>query len=161
MKRYEDGIWRGADFSSCRNYRYTLKRTWDFDKGRILFILLNPSTADEKHDDPTNRRGIGFAKLWGYGSIVFCNLFAYRTPHPTELKKAKNPVGPDNDKWILKEAASADLIVAAWGNHGNFMERNEEVKKLVSDMKHLGLTKSGDPKHILYLPNSAKLAKLE
>ena len=157
MKRYKDGIWRGADFSSCRTYRYTLKRTWDFDKPGVLFILLNPSTADEKNDDPTNRRGIGFAKLWGFGSIVFCNLFAYRTPYPVELKKEKQPIGPDNDKWIKKEAADADLIVAAWGNHGNFMERNEEVKKLISSMKHLGLTKSGEPKHILYLPGNSEL----
>ena len=73
-------IERSAVFSDCRTWRYTLERYWDKSKPFALFILLNPSTADEYKDDPTNRRGIRYANDWGYGGVGFCNLFAYRTP---------------------------------------------------------------------------------
>jgi len=156
MKEEDDGIRRSADFSKCGKYRYTLKRFWDDKKGHVLFVLLNPSTADAKKDDPTNRRGIGFAKRWGYGGVVFCNLFAYRTPYPSELKKAKRPVGRFNDKWLKEEARKADLVVASWGNHGRLLGRNEEVREMIKGMSHLGITKEGDPKHILYLRGDLK-----
>lgn len=156
MKKSNDEIDRGADFSKCKNYRYTLTRFWNKKLPHVLFILLNPSTADESYDDPTNRRGMGFAKKWGYGGVVFCNLFAYRTPFPEELKKAKNPVGPENNKWLKKEAKNAKLIISSWGNHGTFLNRNKEVIKMISKMHHLGLTKLGEPKHILYLKKSLK-----
>lgn len=51
----------GATFSACRNYRYLLWRRWSAEPV-LVFICLNPSTADEQHNDPTNRRTIGFAK---------------------------------------------------------------------------------------------------
>ena len=86
------GIVRAADFSPCKTWRYTLRRTWDEKKPRLLWILLNPSIADETRDDPTNRRGMRFAHSWGYGSLVFCNLFAFRTPEPAEMKKANDPI---------------------------------------------------------------------
>lgn len=156
MKKSNDEIDRGADFSKCKNYRYTLTRFWNKKLPHVLFILLNPSTADESYDDPTNRRGMGFAKKWGYGGVVFCNLFAYRTPFPEELKKAKNPVGPENNKWLKKEAKNAELIISSWGNHGTFLNRNKEVIRMISKMNHLGLTKLGEPKHILYLKKSLK-----
>ena len=142
---------RGADFSKCGKYRYTLRRTWDESLPNVLFISLNPSTADETYDDPTNRRGVSFAKRWSYGGVVFCNLFAYRTPYPVELKKAKEPVGKDNDKWLRKEVRKAGLVVASWGNHGEFMNRSKEVRKIFNNLHCLGLTKLGEPKHILYL----------
>lgn len=151
-------IRRSADFSSCRTWRYTLKRVWDENLPCVLFVLLNPSTADEKQDDPTNRRGIGYATRWKYGGVTFVNLFACRTPHPRVLKQAEDPVGPDNDEWILKEAAAArrgGKVILAWGAHGAFRERDLEVWELLHKagipMWCMGFTKEGHPKHILYL----------
>ncbi len=145
-------IKRSADFSLDWKYRYTLIREWDEHRPRCLFILLNPSTADAEHDDPTNRRGISYAFDWGYGACVFCNLFAYRTPHPKVMKAEPEPIGPDNDSWILKEHAKADVTVAAWGTHGVHKGRDKQVLELLPTVHHLGLTKHGHPKHILYLP---------
>ena len=88
---------KNAIFSDCRKYRYVLSRTWNDKKKTILFIGLNPSTADEKIDDPTIRRCINYAQNWGYGSLLMVNLFAYRATIPTELKNVKNPIGNDND----------------------------------------------------------------
>src|SRR5581483_9586135 len=97
-------------------YRYSLARFFG-DGGVVNFIMLNPSTADAETDDPTIRRCLGFAKAWGYGTLVVTNLFAYRATDPAELAKAGDPVGPDNDTRLWSEAQLSDLVVCAWGNH--------------------------------------------
>lgn len=144
---------RHAVFSPDRVYRYTLWRSWDelFGKRYVLFIGLNPSTADETTDDPTIRRCIRFAKQWGYSSMCMCNLFAFRATDPRDMKGCQRPIGPDNDGLIVQCARDATLIVAAWGVHGQFMARDLEVLKLIDDVHCLGTTKDGLPKHPLYL----------
>ena len=151
----DDGIVRTADFSECRTWRYTLKRVWDESKPVALFILLNPSTADEVNDDNTNTRGIRYAQAWGYGGVTFCNLFAVRTPYPKVMKAAVDPVGPENNRWIMSEAEKPGPIILAWGTHGVHRNRDKDVVKLLNDLGHMpecmGKTKDGHPKHILYL----------
>lgn len=143
---------RGATFSPCRTYRYSLLRQWEPDKGRVLFIGLNPSTADETQDDPTIRRCVGYAKAWGYGGICMANLFAYRATDPRDMKAAADPIGPDTD-WSLGVLASeAGLVVAAWGAHGCYLGRGEKVRRMLSPLHYLRLTKDGSPGHPLYLP---------
>lgn len=157
----DDGIRRGAVFSPCRRYRYTLERKWDDVLPMILFVLLNPSTADAKKDDNTNKRGMSFARAWGYGECVFVNLFAFRTSKPAEMKKAEDPIGPMNDAILFEWRRRSDTIVLAWGIHGPHLGRDREVLKLFKNHKRglftLGLTKDGHPKHPLYLPKTTKL----
>jgi len=145
-------IERDAHFSECRTWRYTLDRSWNYWKPFLLWILLNPATANAEVDDPTNRRGIRYAQEWGYGSLTFCNLFAFRTAYPSELKKASDPIGPDNDGMIMINARRADKIMIGWGNHGDYMNRSDEVLDMLEDYKLYCLTqnKSGQPKHPLY-----------
>jgi len=158
-----DSIRRSATFSPCGLFRYTLIRVWDPRAPRCLFGLLNPSIADAFRDDPTNRRGIGFALRWGFGSVVFVNLFAYRSPHPRVMKAQAEPVGPDNDWHIIDQALCADLMVIAWGNDGAHRGRDEEVLEMLS--KHqiplwcLGTTGQGQPNHPLYLRADTKLER--
>lgn len=142
---------RSADFSPCRTWRYTLIREWDSTLPRVMFLLLNPSTADENVDDPTNRRGLGYAMDWGYGACVFCNLFAFRTPYPKEMKAAPDPVGPENDAYLHREHEKADLTIAAWGIHGAHRGRDKTVALMFKDLQCMGVTKDGHPRHILYL----------
>lgn len=142
---------KGAVFSECRTYRYSLWRIWNDLQDPVLFIGLNPSTADEYTDDPTIRRCIGFANSWGHGGIIMANLFGFRATEPKDMMKADDPVGPDND-WRLKELAErADIAVAAWGNGGSFRDRGKTVAELVPDLFYLKLNKSGQPAHPLYL----------
>lgn len=155
-------IERSAVFSPCRTWRYTLERYWDKSKPFVLFILLNPSTADEMQDDPTNRRGISFAKDWGYGGVIFCNLFAFRTAYPAELRKAvddKN-VMLNNYRHVLYMAKKAGIVICAWGINGKHLDRGKYMLDLLSDRDietyHMGLTKDGYPKHILYLKADTK-----
>ena len=148
-----------ANFSSCRKYRYSLSRIWDKQKKFVLFIGLNPSTADEGMDDPTIRRCSGYAQHWGYGGFMMVNLFAYRTTLPSNLKKVKYPVGKDNDKYIVKLSKKADITVAAWGNNGNLYRRDKQVLSLVPNLMCLKVNKSGQPAHPLYLKKDLKLTK--
>ena len=148
-----------ANFSSCRKYRYSLSRIWDNQKKFVLFIGLNPSTADEEVDDPTIRRCFGYAQKWGYGGFIMVNLFAYRTTLPSNLKKVKYPVGRDNDKYIVKLSKKADITVAAWGNNGNLYRRDKQVLSLVPNLMCLKVNKSGQPAHPLYLKKDLKLTK--
>ena len=144
----------GAELSDDRAYRYFLWRQWNKDKSMVVFIGLNPSTADEENNDPTITRCENFALKWGYGGLWMLNIFAFRATDPHRMKAAPDPVGPDNDAYILKVAAKAGLILATWGNHGEYMDRGKAVIELLHefDLNYLGtLTKGGHPRHPLYL----------
>ena len=151
---------KGAVFSKSRHYRYSLWRTWDKDKPKILFICLNPSTADEAHNDPTVWRCVNFARDMGYGGVVVCNIFALRATHPGELYKAEDPVGAGNDVMIKASAIRCDrVVVYAWGNHGRLMDRGSEVVDMLGPAKCFGVNKTGEPKHPLYQPRDAQLVE--
>ena len=147
----------GAVLSTDRKYRYLLWRRWDDDLPAILFIGLNPSTADEKQDDPTIRRCIAFSKSWGYGTLLMVNLFAFRATDPIELKTQDDPIGLHNDYWTRLEYERAQARIAAWGTKGSYQNRNVAVRKLLPDLFCLGLTNGGHPKHPLYLPKNTKI----
>jgi len=145
----------GAQFSESRVFRYALWRTWEEQKGHVMFIGLNPSTADEQHDDATVRRCIAFAREWGYGGLHMLNLFAYRSTDPKVLMDPNlgyDPVGPKNDEFLRLYTESSDQVIAAWGANGAFQTRGEYVDGLLDyPMACLGVTKSGQPRHPLYL----------
>lgn len=117
---------------------------------------LNPSTADENLDDPTIRRCINFAKDWGYGGMYMGNIFAYRSTDPKNLKKVDDPIGEDNDKWLIDLQDTCDLVVLAWGTNGTLMDRNEQVIEMFETPHCLALSKDGHPKHPLYLKKDLK-----
>lgn len=139
-----------CDFSPCRRYRYTLWRVWG-DKPFCMFIGLNPSVADEKINDNTVRRCINYSKDWGYGALCMTNIFAYRDTNPDVMKSQLDPIGPENNKYLLEVSKSAGVIVGAWGNHGEFMNRGLEVIKLIPNLHCLKITNKGHPQHPLYL----------
>jgi hypothetical protein len=145
---------RLAQFSPCRCYRYALWRQWGDSAGEVMFVGLNPSMADETNDDPTIRRCIAFAQVWGYSGLCMTNLFAWRATQPTEMMRAPDPVGPENDTWLLKTASQAAIVIAAWGVHGAFAGRDLVVRQMLSRLSYLRLTKNGYPEHLLYLPKT-------
>ena len=147
-----------AVMSECGTYRYMLRRkseTLYSERGTALFVMLNPSTADATKDDPTIRRCRGFAKAWGCAGILVANLYAYRSTDPRNLWKAADPVGPENDAWLSRLARECGDVICAWGAHA----KPERVKAVSLMMRAsgarlfcLGTTKSGAPKHPLYIP---------
>lgn len=156
---------RKTILSPDRQYRYTLWRMspsdlFEMSIGNwtpyINFILLNPSTADETNDDPTIRRCVGFAKEWGYGAVCITNLFAYRATEPHAMKSVADPIGPENDRWLVECSKNAEITVAGWGVHGGLHRRNIIVTEMIPTLTCLGTTKDGYPKHPLYLRKDLK-----
>jgi hypothetical protein len=153
----------GAILSDDRKYRYVLWRDvvptdgqlhvrdeWSRNHGDVVFVGLNPSTADEDADDPTIRRCVGFARSWGFKRLVMLNLFAYRATDPQRLRETPDPVGPDNDQW-LRAYTKARLVVFAWGTRGDLFDRADAVRAWFPNGHTLGLTKHGHPRHPLYV----------
>ena len=150
-------------FSPDRRHRYTLVHRWNplFGDRLILWIGLNPSTADEARLDPTLTRIRTFSQREGYDGFLMANLFALRTPYPEEMMAAPDPVGPENDAALLAAAARCERVVAAWGAGGFFQERALAVAQLLSGHKLwcLGVTQTGDPRHPLYVKASQPMIR--
>lgn len=154
---------RSAVISACGLYRYVLTRIVGPGSRSTVFIMLNPSIADATADDPTIRRCIGFAQRWGCGRLVVLNLFAFRATDPADLKRAEEPVGPENRAWFdrtLVDKLCVGPVVCGWGVHGVHLGQDRVVLGWLETYGvkplALGVTKDGHPKHPLYLPRSAE-----
>lgn len=153
----------GATISDCGTYRYTLDRVWDTTLPLALFVMLNPSTADAREDDPTIRRCRTFAAREGCGSLTVVNLFALRATDPAELRKHPDPVGPDNARWLAASLGRKPAVtIAAWGAHPFAASRADDVARYITEhgvrLHCLGTSKAGHPRHPLYLPTKAPLS---
>lgn len=144
----------GAAFSEDDRYRYLLWRRWA-DRAPLVFIMLNPSTANEYKLDPTVTRCVRMAKTLGFGGCVVANIFALRSTNPRALYTVSpdEAIGPSNDEVLRQLTGHPTLIVAAWGVHGDLYGRQARVLELLqhTDVYALGSTKGGHPRHPLYL----------
>jgi len=140
-----------AIISKDQKYRYVLSRIWDDSKQKVMIIGLNPSTADTINNDPTITRCINFAKSWGYGGVYMLNLFAFRTHNPKIMLSSDDPVGSENDKYLIDYSHKCDKVICAWGNYGSYKNRSSEIRLKLSNLHYLALNKSGEPSHPLYL----------
>jgi hypothetical protein len=143
-----------AIYSPDERYRYGLTRNWAGGP-RALFVMLNPSTATEVQNDPTVERCERRARALGFGSFAVANIFAFRATDPKVMRAEADPVGPDNDRILLDLAATAQVIICAWGTHGAYLQRGPQVGALLRGVAptlyHLGLSQAGHPKHPLYI----------
>lgn len=160
-----------AHISACCCYRWSLSRIWGRSDGLILpWIMLNPSTADARVDDPTLRRIIGFSWRWGFDGLLVVNLFPLRTSKPAELREwlrwderqdwgARDDIW-DNENRIASLLEPFDAAMAAWGAQPGALgyevelaaervldEINERRFDRVIKLFCLGETIGGDPKH--------------
>lgn len=149
----EDGpVERAATISHGGVYRYDLSRNWG-EGGTAVFVLLNPSTADQTIDDPTVAAVTHFAtslRSHRIGRLTIVNLFALRATDPTLLRSHPDPVGPENDETIARHLQDADAIVVGWGEQGaNFRDRVRTVLELLAQYQPwcLGTTIKGQPRH--------------
>lgn len=164
-----------ARFSDDRVFRYRLARSLTsraIDYGdkvqlgaphlrRVVFVMLNPSTADAFKLDPTVRKCVQFAELWKADVLEVVNLFAYRSTYPEDLYRrvtsCKAIVGEtdvENDTAILAACAGAARVIAAWGMHGQLLGRGDDVRELLTiagvRLEALKLTSQGrQPSHPL------------
>lgn len=149
----------GAAFSECRRYRYRLWRTWG-EAAPAVFVMLNPSTADETDNDPTVERCERRARSMGFGGLRVANIFALRSTDPAALYQNPDPVGPGNDESIIESVAGSGIVICAWGGHGNLNNRGASVLALLRRAgvtpHYLTLNRDGTPKHPLYVGYDVK-----
>ncbi|ANP36914.1 hypothetical protein JL2886_02020 [Phaeobacter gallaeciensis] len=147
-----------AVYSDCETYRYSLTRIWDPDGQKVMFVMLNPSTATEVQNDPTIERCERRARTLGFGGFRATNIFAIRATDPRVMRAAKDPEGPENEAAILSGAEWADQIICAWGTHGAHRDQGPRIENALratgQPLFHLGLSKHGHPKHPLYIAYS-------
>lgn len=153
---------RDAVLSDCGKYRYLLRRTWDHSKPRVLFVMLNPSTADAEIDDATIRSCIRLSKAAGYGSFEVVNLMAWRATDPKDLPtKPSEAMGGNNPRVIEAAISRCDTVICAWGAHpyaARFQGAVLDMVRLYRPAAYcFGQTKSGAPKHPLYIRTDTPL----
>lgn len=152
-----DGIRRAAAIEGP--YRYVLMRSWNLEARHLVWIMLNPSTADGVKDDPTLRRCIDFTRRWGYGGLAVLNLYAWRSSSPDVLRHAPDPIGPRNLGSIIDSLHGADVILA-WGADAGPVANHQYVVSGLA-LRHarsvavLGRCSNGHPRHPLYVRASA------
>jgi hypothetical protein len=138
-------------------YRYDLGRRWAPGGEHLLWVMLNPSTADAERDDATITALCRYSRDWGYNAAWVVNLFAYRATKPIELLKAPDPIGPENDYHIIDHTTLADGIVVAWGTNGTLHGRDKVVYDMLRETRPtiaiwcLTKTSAGHPHHPLRL----------
>ncbi len=172
QQKFRIDIESSAVISPCGLYRYSLTRRWGAG-APLVFVMLNPSTADALKNDRTIVRCLGFTHAQGCRALQVVNLFAWRATDPEELPRLardvdhatiREAVGPDNDRHIVQTLAGADRIVAAWGGSvpKALAWRVAEVRKLLEQQRRpiwsLGRTKQGEPRHPVRLPKKTPLS---
>ena len=148
-----------AWISDCGRYRYRLTRR--FGLGRdLVFVMLNPSTADADKDDQTIRKCLGFADRMGYGGIVVVNLYALRSSEPAALWRAAEgeQEGPGNEEAWQSAIRNADVVLA-WGAHARRFWHMADYVRTFADQNAsrvivLHRLADGTPAHPLMLPYS-------
>ena len=166
----------GAIISDCGKYRYSLWRSFPQNyiicddlpgglSGKLVWIMLNPSTADYRKDDQTIKKCLGFTAGFGYQTMEVVNLFAYRATNPKEMLKQADPIGSENDFHIRRAITQAGLVICAWGPKGTHRFQSQKVLRVLRKQKikpmALIKTQSGEPGHPLMLAYSTELIPME
>ena len=144
-----------AEYSACGTYRYSLTRLWDEAAPRVAFVMMNPSKATERDNDPTIERCERRARALGFGGFRAVNIFALRETDPAKLRKHPAPEGEENADAVLAASDWADQVIAAWGAHGDLHGQGTRVRDMLfrtgRPIHCLGVTKHGHPRHPLYI----------
>ena len=147
---------RLSEWSSCRRRRYRLGRFWG--DGPIACVIgLNPSTADDQFDDPTNRRLIGLIGVHGFKGYWLINLIPESTPYPEKLGKHTRRLSNKNQSVIHETVRSTDTLIIAWGAGASRCPFRYALVDSFDAVQCFGVTQHGEPKHPLYLPSNTTL----
>lgn len=151
----------GAEFSTCRKYRYALWRIWDKGKPFVMFIGLNPSTANENDSDNTITKVKKIAMHNGYGAVYMMNCFPYVSTDPAQmvLCQPKTLEWNINSIWLLEVSKVCKDVVFAWGAFPivSEMGRDKDMINTFPKAKALFINKNGSPKHPLYCKDESRL----
>lgn len=161
---------KAAGFNPERTHRYYLSRLWDDKVSKIMFIGLNPSTADELEDDQTVRRLVSFSKSWGFGGFYLTNLYSFIATEPRDMieyyegktKVMENRLHKKNMESVLRYGRVCSMTVFCWGASNEGSRQEDHAAKFIRTFKDaycFGRTQGGHPKHPLFLASHTQLQK--
>ena len=147
---------RSSDWSADRSRRYQLARIWGAGPMATV-IALNPSTADDHHDDPTNRRLIALLAAHEFEGYWLVNLLPDAQTDPRNIQWKNRRLSHRNRAAIEAAVQASERVVLAWGALGSRLAFRRQIIEMVGEAWCFGLTHTGEPKHPLYLPRSTAL----
>jgi len=136
MRSWEHALYTWNDGASVWD-----RSTYDFARWRVLiYLMLNPSTADDIKNDPTAESCVRIANYHGYSHILVGNLWSYRSKdwkvirdeariRQAECGRPDPAMGnePNSDRWIKRMLAMPGHVLGcsyvradvclAWGSH--------------------------------------------
>ncbi|MCR5855983.1 DUF1643 domain-containing protein [Mesorhizobium sp. J428] len=159
-----NSVRRDATFADAGSCRLTLTRDWG--PGRTACMIgCNPSRAGRASDDPTSLWWMRWGQALGFGRFVAVNLYPFISSSPAECRTraAWQENGPDwlardlmqaNLDVVVREAKSADMVIACWGAIAWDLEWAEHVIEAIQfgdepwpDLYCFGRTAGGAPTH--------------
>lgn len=172
-----------AIFSACGKHRLRLDRSVAPDlqllqpgrtfytDARLVFCGVNPSTAGAEENDHTITKITGFCQRWGIGKFTVINVFTLVSTDVKRLAKMDHTdLTVRNYSEVMEQAlAHSAGVVPCWGSrdklpkalHSALDNQLDFLRYLRArdslPIYHLGLSKSGDPRHPLMLPYSTPL----
>lgn len=153
-------IYSGAEFSECRKFRFALWRIWNESLPYVMFIGLNPSTANETEADPTIKSVIRIAKHNGFGGVYMMNCFPFVSTDPNQLEAYRfDPTLAINDERLSQVRIVCSEVVFAWGNFPIVQKlgRDKQLVEMFPEAKALHINQNGSPKHPLYCRSNSAL----
>lgn len=166
ITRHEGNDDMAAGISPCGLYRWWLWRRWS-NLPLIVWIMMNPSTADHRKNDPTIFKVMRYSTRWGFGAALILNIYAFRSSRPENLPQALSAaVGRSNDWWIRTlftfAARRGVPVICAWGvKHG---DRGSRVRQIAADagleLQCLEVALNGEPKHPRFLSEGLDWSRL-
>jgi hypothetical protein len=146
--------------SNCNKHQYASIFTESHFDNLLGVVGLNPSILKEGNKNPTISILMQIAKREGYEGIFVTNLYSYITPDPKKLNEVKNPIGSKNERWIKQMYKICDKVLCIWGNNSSAEIKNKVLGHIKEKAYTIGLTKSGNPRHVLHTKKDAKLMPL-
>ncbi len=161
-----EGIIGEAIISPCEKYRPSMSRDWTpqgASPKAVLWLGMNPSTANAFVSDPTCNRELIFSKDWGYTRYLKGNMLDYRATDPKSLPHDLTIARSEqNLPEILRMADEAEFVVMGYGKmhkryHIIIRETIAAIQATRKPLMCLGLNKDGSAKHPLYLRKDTPL----
>lgn len=140
---------------------------WEPKYSKLLFIGINPSTADGQEDDNTVRRLVSFSKSWGFGGFYLVNLYSFVATEPNDMihwywartNKMQRALHKENMGFAIRYARISSMTVFMWGAGIPDSEQADKYVRTFRDAYCFGKTKDGHPKHPLFLASHTELTK--
>ena len=179
MKTSYEGVWHNSDanyknyalISKCGKYRWFFGSKTDFvgPEKRMIFKMINPSTASHESDDPTVKSCRRIAEKNNCTDFCILNFYPLRTPNvsdldewfaKTNIQEAFDVTGVSSMLVSMSIASAKEnpkeiIFVVACGKFGKAKGLKEKFSAFLNKTEDtpifcLGQNQDGSPMHPLF-----------